>query len=333
MAKDYRIFAASPGDVQGEREALATVVNEVNQTHGSPLGYRLELVRWETHVAPGAGAPQRVVNEQIGPYNIFVGIMWRRFGTPTDEWGSGTEEEFRIAYRAWEKDPSVALMFYFCQKPFMPNSVEELAQFQKVLAFKRELEGKALVWSYAEPATFAGEIRKHICLRLNRMVAPPTAKMQPDDETVGFLQQLWSRMDPELQKAFSIAYNDNRRAGDGGIQTRDLFAALLRVGSSQLKPFVNEIPEEALPAPTQGPVVDNPYIIQERPWLSHCVATSIRRLSRLLPPGQSLTASDVFADIAKNGTGESVWLLRKHDVTAATIDGILKRNNIHVVGG
>lgn len=87
------------------------------------------------------------------------------------------------------------------------------------------------------------------CLRLNRMVAPPTAKMQPDDETVGFLQQLWFRMDPELQKAFSIAYNDNRRAGDGGIQTRDLFAALLRVGSSQLKPFVNEIPEEALPAP------------------------------------------------------------------------------------
>jgi hypothetical protein len=333
MTKDYRIFAASPGDVQAERETLARVVNEVNQTHGAPLGYRLEVVRWETDVFPGGGRPQQVINDQIGSYNIFVGIMWRRFGTPTGGWGSGTEEEFRIAYRAWEQNKSIGLMFYFCQKPFMPSTLEELDQLRQVLTFRRELESKALVWDYPEPGAFADNIRKHICLRLNSMLAQGTPKTQPDDETVRDLQQIWTRMDPDLQRAFSVAYNDNRRAGDGGIQTRDLFAALLRINPLGLRPIVEEIPKAALPAPTQGSVLDEPYIIQERPWLSHCVASSIRRLSKQLPEGQTLTAADVFADIARNGSGESVRLLRQHNIGPAVIDSILKRKNIQVLGG
>jgi hypothetical protein len=100
MPTQWRIFVASPSDVKPERNALEKDVREVNLTHGDQLDYRLELVRWETHVAPNAGRPQQVINQQIGSYSIFVGIMWRRFGTPTGLAGSGTEEEFRIAYQA-----------------------------------------------------------------------------------------------------------------------------------------------------------------------------------------------------------------------------------------
>lgn len=60
---------------------------------------------FETDIMPGFGSdPQAVINEQINDdFDIFVGLLKGKFGTPTPRAGSGTEEEFRrdmIAGRA-----------------------------------------------------------------------------------------------------------------------------------------------------------------------------------------------------------------------------------------
>lgn len=334
MPKQFRLFLASPGDVPSERKVMEKVVAEINQTHGVPFDYRLELVRWQTHAAPAAGRPQQVINEMVGDYDIFVGVMWRRFGTPSAGFGSGTEEEFRIAYGAWEQRQSMPLMFYFCQQPFMPRETDELEQMRKVLLFRKELSGKMLVWDYPSHAKFSDEIRKHLCLRINRLIedeGAPASRSRPDPETVGVLKQLWPAMSPELREALSVAYNENRRAGDGGIKTQDLFAAFHRLRPKSLEPILEEITPAALPEPTGGPVTAEPYILEELPWLSPCVASSIKRLSKHLPPGRVLTAEDVFADIAKHGTGASVALLRKHNIGPAEIDQIVRQKNIQVL--
>lgn len=336
MSENYRIFLSSPNDVKVEKRFLERVVNELNITHGAPMGYDLELVRWETHAAPGAGRPQQIITDLIGDYDIYVGIMWRRFGTPTGMAGSGTEEEFQNAYQIWERNRSIQLMFYFCQKPFMPMRVEELDQMRQVLLFRQSLEGKALVWDYAAPAKFSDDIRKHLCMRINRLQEEkqkgPRVFKPTEEHVINKLKSLWPRMSADLQKGISIAYNENRRAGDGGVKTKDLFAALLRVQTEPLKLVVEEIPEKALPKPIDGPVTDEPYIIAENPWLSPCVASSIERLGTQLPEGRSLTSVDIFADIAKHGHGDSVQLLREHNIGPREIDRILERKNINVVG-
>jgi hypothetical protein len=148
-----------------------------------------------------------------------VGIMWCRFGTPTGIAGSGTEEEYRIAYRKWQADNTMPLMFYFCQKPFMPRSVEEIDQMRHVLLLRQELEQKALFWEYSSPGAFEANIRKHLCVRMARMLEEqrqkitPTAK--PDKESIENLKALWDRMTPELQRAFSVAL---RSLGPSGRQ-------------------------------------------------------------------------------------------------------------------
>ncbi len=314
---------------------MEKVISELNLTHGPVLHYSLELKCWERNVAPGAGRPQQVINDQIGTYDIFVGIMWRKFGTPTGVAGSGTEEEFRRAYSAWEQNRDIVLMFYFCQKPFMPGSLEEIEQIRQVLIFRKELEGKALVWNYNDPECFADEIRKHLCLRLNKMVQEAKglsqARATPQDDTIQIFKSTWQKMSPELQKAFSIAYNENRRTGDPGVKTEDLFAALLRIDPEDLRPIIEVIPKPALPEPIEGPVSEEPYIIQERPWLSGCVTESIHRLSKKLPEGRHLTTADVFADIAKHGTGSSVARLRANKIGPERIDNILQEKNIQVI--
>jgi hypothetical protein len=335
MTTSFRLFIASPGDVTAERDKLCDVVGELNRTHGKTNGYVVEPLRWETHAAPSGGRPQAVITEQLGEYDIFVGIMWRRFGTPTGVAGSGTEEEYRQAYRKWENNPSMPLMFYFSQCPFMPRQLDEIDQVRQVLLFRQEIERKALVWDYQGADGFEQNIRKHLMIRMKRLVEdhkrPRGPKAVPDERSIEDLRALWDHMVPELQRAFNIAYNENRRAGDPGIQTRDLFAAMLRAAEQQLAPIVTELPRKALPEPVAGQVNNEPYLIQERPWLSHCVASSISRLRRKLPEGRSLTATDIFADIAKNGSGESVALLRQYDIGPAEIDAILKKKNLTVL--
>lgn len=336
MTQIFRVFIASPGDVPTERDALSRAVEEVNMTTAPHFNCRLEAVRWETHSSPDAGRPQQVINKQIGEYDVFIGVMWRRFGTPSGVADSGTEEEFRIAYKRWEELNQLALMFYFCEAPFYPKTLDELEQMKRVLLFRQELEGKALAWSYKDHGLFEATIRKHLCMRLPSLVEKRTetkkALATPNDSSIDDFRVLWPKMSSELQRAFSIAYNENRLAGDPGIQTSDLFAALLRIESPALQQVVTDIPSEALPEPTKGPISDEAYVIEERPWLSGCVASSVRRLGKSLPPGRSLTATDIFADIAKHGTGTSVALLRKHNIGPGEIDAILRNRNIEVVG-
>jgi hypothetical protein len=48
-----RIVVASPGDVQAERDALPTGVDELNSGIARDRGLCLELARWETDAYPG----------------------------------------------------------------------------------------------------------------------------------------------------------------------------------------------------------------------------------------------------------------------------------------
>lgn len=175
-AKRVRVFVASPGDVQLEREQLAKVVSEINLTINAiapEKGIVLELVRWETHVHPGIGRdPQDVVNRQIGEYDIFIGIMWKRFGTPTAVAGSGTEEEFRRAHGSWRERPTLQLLFYFCQAPLPPPATrEEAEQLVKVVSFREELSATMLVSEYPDPKTFGDVVRPHLILVLSQMLS------------------------------------------------------------------------------------------------------------------------------------------------------------------
>ena len=164
--KRIRIFVASPGDVADERKRLDAVVAHLRTHVAAAHGLDLELVRWETHVRPGIAADaQAVVNPQIGPYDLFIGILWNRFGTPTGRAESGTREEFDQAYARWQRDPgSLEIWMYFSEQPAAFATMAELEQKGKVLAFRQELQTQkgALTWAYRDPADFETQVRGHL---------------------------------------------------------------------------------------------------------------------------------------------------------------------------
>src|SRR3954451_452057 len=103
-----RVFVASPSDVQSERSRVSRVVHDMNLATSGEHGVQLEVISWETHASPAFGSdPQAVINSQVpSDYDIFVGVLWARVGTPTPRSKSGTLEEYQLAYQRWRADPS-----------------------------------------------------------------------------------------------------------------------------------------------------------------------------------------------------------------------------------
>ena len=161
---ELRVFVASPGDTKDERDIVPKVIERVNNTVGDLKKIKLRPVMWEHDAWPGFGEDaQDVINRQTGHYDIFVGIMWNRIGTPTKRAPSGTHEEFSRAYDRWKEHRLLKLMFYFNTKPLYTNSVELHLQAIEVLRFKEHLHtAGGLYREYNGTAEFEDLLSKHL---------------------------------------------------------------------------------------------------------------------------------------------------------------------------
>ena len=161
-----QVFVASPDDVDDERKILQDVIDEFNITWGDTHKVRLDLLKWETHSHPGFGEDaQDVITQQIGDeYDIFLGIMWGRFGSQTNRAESGTEEEFERAYRRLTKSPeSIQIMFYFKDAGISPSKLDS-AQLGKVQAFKHRISSEygGLYHEFETLEQFQTKVRIHL---------------------------------------------------------------------------------------------------------------------------------------------------------------------------
>lgn len=159
------IFLASPEELSSERTRLADVVSQWNRAWSRTLGVRLELLRWEDDAYPDIGEDaQDVINRQIPwDWDLFVGLMWSRFGTPTGRAGSGTEEEFdRALERHRTSGEKVGLLFYFKEAPVAPSKLDPL-QLQGVQNFKKRVQDTGLLtWDFADADQFEKLIGLHL---------------------------------------------------------------------------------------------------------------------------------------------------------------------------
>ncbi len=160
-----RVVVASPGDVARERDTVSKVFEDINRGIGRDKNILCEVWRWETDAYPqfhpdGAQpAIDRVL--RIDDCDLLVGIFWKRFGTPLKGAASGTEHEIRLAHKAWQDRRRPQVMLYFNQQPYAAQTEDELDQWKKVLAFKKEFQGAGLLWSYRGAGKFEALLRRH----------------------------------------------------------------------------------------------------------------------------------------------------------------------------
>ncbi len=162
-----RIFVASPGDVNEERDEVCAVIQEWNAAHSLARAVLIEPVRLETHAMTVQGAhPQDLINAQLlDRCDLLVAILWSRLGTPTNKDLSGTLQEIREF--AELKGPERVLVF-FCERD-LPNKMD-FVQAQAVRDFKEERKDKGLYLSYKEVTGFARLFRQQLELAMNTIL-------------------------------------------------------------------------------------------------------------------------------------------------------------------
>ena len=143
---------------------------------------------------------------------------------------------------------------------------------------------------------------------------------KPSDTSQHLLHQYWDNLDPDLQDAYALAYNQSRRE-EHTIRTSILFAAMLRLKPEPLNALFDLLPKDALPNPTKENNTTKEYILREE----RCVTDSLAHIGQRASSKRKLSSQDVFVDIAKHGTGSSVKRLRTHGVSAKEIDQIVKQ--------
>ena len=138
--KRLKVFLASPSDLKEERKIVKNVVERVNTTIGRKVDWHIELYGWED-TSPGFSRPQALINKDVDACDLFLGMLWQRWGEPTGEFSSGFEEEFiRACTRRKETDsPEIWLFFKSVEDDRLKDPGEQLS---KVIKFKKEQEEK-----------------------------------------------------------------------------------------------------------------------------------------------------------------------------------------------
>lgn len=168
--EEIKIFLASPSDVPTERRYVGTVIDELNRTVAADKGVYFKVISSENAFPSYGKDGQAILNEQIGKmqeYDLFIGIMWSRIGTPTPRAKSGTAEEFGRAVQALRRKSKPQVWFYFRSSAVNPTTREEVKQLDEVIAFKNKFRGKGLFREYKSPAAFRDQLREHLTVWLN----------------------------------------------------------------------------------------------------------------------------------------------------------------------
>ncbi|GEM_PF-992349 len=153
MAKSitkYSVFLGSPSDLEEERFEIENVIKELNLTYGNRNNLIIELIKWETHSAPGISDTytQELINRDIGnDYDIFIGLLWQKFGTKTNVANSGTEEEFLNAIKRFENIENIQILFYFKNKAPLSLSDINIEELSKINKFKELLKDNSVLYS------------------------------------------------------------------------------------------------------------------------------------------------------------------------------------------
>ena len=152
-------------------------------------------MRWEKDIYPGIGEyGQDVINNQIdGNYDLFIGIMKTRFGTPTPNAGSGTEEEFDIAYTKYQDGEINHIFFYFGNPTVSFDSIDYL-QLSKVKEFRKKVEDCGVLhMSFTDLDSFKERLKRDL---ENYFIQNQSIQKQKGKSTI-----------PIIAKAKSFAYD------------------------------------------------------------------------------------------------------------------------------
>jgi hypothetical protein len=166
-----KVFIASPGDLERERQSAHEVVNEINGALGRTFDVQIDLLGWEDTL-PGVGRPQAIINRDVDDCDLFIGLLWKRWGTPSgEEFSSGFEEEFGRALQRKQRtgQPEIWLAFKQVEPSLLADPGDQL---KRVLAFNQaQVAARSVLYKeFQDERDWATQLRNWLMTHISQLV-------------------------------------------------------------------------------------------------------------------------------------------------------------------
>lgn len=154
----YKLLISCPGDVTDEIELINKSVSRFNELYSDELGITIQTKHWsKSSYTQSGGKPQALLNKQfINDCDAAVAVFWTKFGSPTDKYGSGTEEEIELMLAAGKQ-----IFMYFSDKPISPSQ-NDYKGFQKIKEFRDKYKDKGIYSTYTTNEEFQNIFFAHL---------------------------------------------------------------------------------------------------------------------------------------------------------------------------
>lgn len=160
----YYYLISCPSDVQEELEIVLNVIDEINMTVGEDNRINIKCLYWKNNARPDSGDNgQNIINKQLlNRADGVIALFWTKFGTPTAEYGSGTEEEIEKSILQGKN-----VMLYFSNKPINPDRID-YQQYIRVIEFKKRYSG--LFSEYDSLDDFRKKFNRHMLDLISKLI-------------------------------------------------------------------------------------------------------------------------------------------------------------------
>jgi hypothetical protein len=154
----YDMLISCPGDAEYVISTINEVVNDFNLLYQGTLGIGIQCQHWrKSAYAESGGKPQALLNKQfVQDCDLAVAIFKTRFGTPTDKYNSGSEEEIEIMLSQGKQ-----VFMFFDISPVSPDEISQ-EQYGKVQEFKNKYVEKGIFWDFSTLEEFKSLFQAHI---------------------------------------------------------------------------------------------------------------------------------------------------------------------------
>lgn len=166
----YDLLISCPGDITAsELSAVKEAVNDFNDAYEDVMGIKVRTRHWtKDSYAESGGKPQDLLNKQfVIDCDLTIALFWTRFGTPTDNWGSGTEEEIEIML-----DNGKQVFVGFSNIPISPSDLantEKADEYRLIQEFKKRYQERGIYFAYSSveelKRIFYAHLSKHFIIK------------------------------------------------------------------------------------------------------------------------------------------------------------------------
>ena len=138
---ELNVFISCPGDLENEKQAIIKYINDYKNRYERDYEITLNPIDWKKDLKKSERRIQTAANKRLEESNIYIGMMWTKFGSDTGLMKSGTLEEYIYAFQKMERDNNIEILILFKNftVDYKNSSKEEINEFLEIKEFRDKL--------------------------------------------------------------------------------------------------------------------------------------------------------------------------------------------------